>query len=67
MSRKAPEIKVIMHLPEDKASLVELQKITNTFYAEMIAKRFKNANLTPEERSYVVKKITENLKKDAAT
>ena len=67
MSRKAPEIKVIMHLPEDQASLDELQKITNTFYAEMIVKRFKNTNLTPEERSYVVKRITENLKKDAAT
>ena len=67
MSRKAPEIKVIMHMLEDKASLDNLQEITNTFYAEMVAKRFKNSNLTPEERSYVVKKITENLKKNAAT
>ena len=67
MSRKAPEIKVIMHIPEDQASLDELQKITNTFYAEMVVKRFKNANLTPEERLYVVKKITESLKKDTAT
>ena len=54
-------------MPEDKASLDNLQEITNTFYAEMVAKRFKNANLTPEERSYVVKKITKNLKKNAAT
>lgn len=65
MPRKAPEIKVIIHMPEDKASLDALQERTNELFCHIVEKKFRNANLTDKERAYVVKRITENLKKQA--
>lgn len=65
MPRKAQEINVIIHMPEDKESLGMLQEKTNNLFCHMVEKKFRNANLTPQERSYVVKRITENLKEKA--
>ncbi|MCM1166598.1 MAG: hypothetical protein NC299_04075 [Lachnospiraceae bacterium] len=66
MPRKPQEINVIIHMPEDKESLDALQEKTDALFCHMVEKKFRNANLTPEERSYVVKKITENLKNRTA-
>ncbi len=65
MPRKAQEINIIIHMPEDKESLDMLQEKTNTLFCHIVEKKFRNANLTPQERSYVVKRITENLKEKA--
>ncbi len=65
MSRKVQEINIIIHMPEDKDSLDMLQEQTNKLFCHMVEKKFRNAYLTPQERSYVVKQITENLKKQA--
>lgn len=65
MPRKAPEIKIIIHMPEDKASLDALQESTDELFCRIVEKKFRNANLTDKERAYVVRRITENLKKQA--
>lgn len=65
MPRKAPEIKVIIHMPEDKASLDALQESTNELFCHIVEKKFRNLNLTDKERAYVVKRITENLNAQA--
>ncbi len=65
MPRKAPEIKIIIHMPEDKASLDALQECTDELFCRIVEKKFRNANLTDRERAYVVRRITENLKKQA--
>ena len=64
MPRKAQEINIIVHMPEDKESLDLLQEKTNELFCHMVEKKFRNANLTPQERSYVIKRITENLKEN---
>ncbi len=66
MPRRLQEINVIIHMPEDKESLDALQEKTDALFCHMVEKKFRNMNLTPEERSYVVKKITENLKRQTS-
>lgn len=58
---KQQKINVIIHMPEDKESLDALQQKTDDLFCHIVGKKFKNANLTAEERLYVIKKITENL------
>ena len=65
MPRKPQEINVIIHMPEDKKSLEALQEKTDTLFCHIVEKKLRNANLTPEERLYVVKQITEKLKQQA--
>lgn len=59
---KPQKINVIIHMPDDKGSLDALQEKTNKLFCRIVEKKFRNANLSSEERAYVVKKITENLK-----
>lgn len=63
MPRKAQEINVIIHMPEDKESLDALQEKTNALFCHIVEKKFRNANLTAEERSYVIGQIVENLRR----
>lgn len=63
MPRKAPEINVIIHMPDDKKSLEALQEKTNALFCHIVERKFRNANLTAEERSYVVGRIVESLKR----
>lgn len=64
MPRKVQEINIIVHMPEDRESLNILQERTNKLFYHMVEKKFKKANLTSQERSYVVKRITENLREN---
>lgn len=59
---KQQKINIIIHMPEDKKSLDALQEKTNELFCRIVEKKFRNADLSPEERAYVVKKITEELK-----
>lgn len=52
-------------MPEDKASLDALQECTDELFCRIVENKFRNANLTDRERAYVVRRITENLKKQA--
>lgn len=65
MPRKVQEINVIIHMPEDKESLDALQEKTNALFCHIVEKKFRNAGLTSEERSYVVNRIVEDLKHQA--
>lgn len=65
MPRKTHEINIIIHMPEDKESLDALQEKTNALFCHIVEKKFRNAGLTSEERSYVVNKIVEDLKNQA--
>ena len=51
-------------MPEDKESRDALQEKFDELFCKMVEKKFRNANLTSEERAYVVKRISENLKAD---
>lgn len=65
MPRKIQEINVIIHMPEDKESLDALQEKTNALFCHIVEKRFRNTDLTSEERKYIVNRIVENLKNQA--
>ena len=65
MPRKPQEINVIIHMPEDKESLDLLQEKTDELFCHIVEKKFRNANLTSEERSYVVSRIVEELKQQS--
>lgn len=56
------KINVIIHMPEDQKTLDALQEKTNELFCKIVEKKFGNARLSPEEQTYVVKKIIENLK-----
>lgn len=65
MSRRVQEINVIIHMPEDKESLDALQEKTNALFCHIVDKKFRNADLTSEERSYVISRIVEELKQQS--
>ena len=65
MPHKPQEINVIIHMPEDKESLDALQEKTNALFCHIVEKKFRNASLTSEERSYVIRRIVEDLKNQA--
>lgn len=62
MPRKTQEINVIIHMPEDKDSLDALQEKTNALFCHIVGKKFRNTDLTSEERKYIVSRIVEDLK-----
>lgn len=51
-----------IHMPEDKESRDALQEKFDELFCKMVEKKFRNANLSSEERAYVVRRISENLK-----
>ena len=57
MPKKQKEIKIVMHIPEDQASLDALQEKTNRFFAGLVEKKLRNTDLTMDEKLYVVKEI----------
>lgn len=59
---RTQKINVIVHMPEDKESRDALQEKFDELFCKMVEKKFRNANLSSEERAYVVKRISENLK-----
>lgn len=61
MPKKQQEINVILHPPDDPKSLDALQKIADEFYARLIERDLSKADLTPEEKEYVIRQVAANL------
>lgn len=55
MPSKQKEIKAVMHMPEDKASLDALQEHTNKFFAQIVERKLRNTDLTTDEKMYVAR------------
>ncbi len=51
MPRKVQEINIIIHMPEDKESPDALQEKTNALYCHIVEKKFRNVDLTYDERA----------------
>ncbi len=64
MPRQQQKINVIMHMPEDEESLKAIQKKVDALYCYIVEKQMNKANLSLEERKYVVKEIKKKLQQN---
>lgn len=54
MARKIQNIKIVMHTPENAASVLFTEQVTS-FWKEKIAKKINESNLDEEEREHLRK------------
>ncbi len=61
MSQKNRSINVIIHAPEDEASLRLLQEATDELYVKIISDKLAKTDLTYEEKQEVLNKLAANI------